>query len=169
MSLLYNQIITMTENPFKIWDIVVVNPNNGTLGFRSGQVCVVSCTKPYYIWVDGANTASWDVKRFRLAGDLEKIQFSDTQMTYPNPDPQYTDIPSPTKKLTNSIMTMQYFHTAVNIRENDKKSSQIIEKELVPYAVRTALSRNDMRDTLVRELPKDVKTSDCEFLIKEIF
>lgn len=159
----------MIENPFKIWDIVVVTEKNGTSDFKAGQVCVVSHTKPDFIWIDGELRASWNVRRFRLASDLEKIQFSDSPFTPPITKPQYKYAPTPTKKLTNSTMTMQYFHTAVNIRENDKKSAQIIEKELVPYAVRTALSRNDMRDTLVRELPKDVKTSDCEFLIKEIF
>lgn len=75
--------------------------------------------------------------------------------------------------ITNQQTTMtsvNYFHTSVLVRDRATETSTNIEyKELVPYSVRQALSYNDMRDTLVRELPKEVATTDCKFNIKAIF
>lgn len=64
---------------------------------------------------------------------------------------------------------MKYFHTAVLIKEMDANTCTTEYVELVPYAVRNALNESDMRDTLVRELKKSIKTSDCKFLISPIF
>jgi hypothetical protein len=77
----------------------------------------------------------------------------------------------PDNSNNNPINSMQYFHTAVLIKEQPDNSTCVGSsyKELVAYSVRTAKDINDMRDTLVRELEKGIVTSDCKFLISNIF
>lgn len=80
-------------------------------------------------------------------------------------------VPEPINQLTPPIMSMNYFHTAVLIKCDSSPATSIGAnyKELVPYAVRTARDIGDMRDTLVRELKKGIETSDCQFLISNVF
>lgn len=80
-----------------------------------------------------------------------------------------SDVPESFNNNSNNNNFMKYFHTAVLVKEIDTTSCSPKYVELVPYSVRNALNESDMRDTLVRELKKSIKTSDCKFLISPIF
>lgn len=101
---------------------------------------------------------------------LEKLELiSDVPIVPVHLDTLIPNVPVNSNNNSNNNNFMKYFHTAVLVKELDSTTCTPEYVELVPYAVRNALNESDMRDTLVRELKKSIKTSDCKFLISPIF
>lgn len=70
--------------------------------------------------------------------------------------------------ITNNQIMTNYYHTAVLINKATT-SLQIEYEELIPYKVMIASDEQNMRDILVRELPKEVDSKDCLFKISRVF
>lgn len=70
--------------------------------------------------------------------------------------------------IINNELFMQHYHTAVLIKKAPT-TTQIDYEELIPYKVMTASDEQNMRDILVRELPKEVDSKDCLFKISKVF
>lgn len=71
--------------------------------------------------------------------------------------------------ITNNKFMNHHYHTVVFV--NKAQSSTLISEyeELIPYKVRIAPDEQNMRDILVRELPKEVDSKDCLFKISRVF
>lgn len=142
---------------FKVWDLVVRTWDSNEWIVRWWIYEVDEITKYGTLSLKWYGYSWFSAERFELHQPIYHI---DSNLSK-----------SPAQFLTPPIMSMNYFHTAVLIKCHSSSATSIDAnyKELVPYAVRTARDIGDMRDTLVRELKKGIETSDCQFLISNVF
>ena len=143
---------------FKVWDIVrrTWASTEWAIKWELYEVSEVNALYDTLI-LKWYNYGWFSAERFELHQPINHIDYNLSK--------------SPAQFLTLPIMSMNYFHTAVLIKSHSSSATSIDAnyKELVPYAVRTAKNIWDMRDTLVRELKKGIETSDCQFLISNVF